>query len=271
MFQFTCQIGCSDSVSSENKTWTLGSGDGFSSSSQPSGFQSAWLGVPGQVSMADIVKMGRPHAKVSATSNPPIHSAHHQNVSAPPSAHHNLHLSQDHGSESELHSERGLILTENIGSNDEWPLIEQPQAASLSSVLEGPQDTELYTDSSNLPLDRVDQHLKSHLDEVHVAEDGVDETHSANHIGHASVSGRNIQEDESGGAPAFENNSYDDISSYQAHGHTYEHNKGNYDTIHLILACSLPFVIIDLSLLVLLCCYYLIITISKFLVFVFLC
>ncbi|PON41739.1 GBF-interacting protein [Parasponia andersonii] len=217
----------SDSVSLENNTWPVASGDGISSSSQPSsGFQSAWVGVRGQVSMADIVKMGRPHAKVSATSNPPIHGVHHQNAPAPSSAHHNLHLSQDHGSKvSELHRDRGLISSEDIGSNDEWPSIEQPQSASLSSVLEAPSDSELYANSSNLPLDRVSQHLKSQLDEVQVAEDGLDETLNGNHIGHASVSGRNIQEDESGSAPVFENNSYDDMSSYQAHGHTYDHNK----------------------------------------------
>lgn len=236
-----CKIFCSDFVSSENKSWTVGPGDGISSSSQPSsGFQSTWMGVPGQVSMADIVKMGRPQPKVSATSNPPIHSVHNQNVPAPPSAHHSLHLSQDYVSkESQLHSERGLISSEDIDSNDEWPSIEQPQSASLPSVMEVPENSELYANSSNLPLDGGSQHLKPQLDEVEVDEDGLDETLNANHIGHASVSGRNIHEDDSGGAPVFENNSYEDISSYQAHGHTYEHSKGNYDALHLVLVCNL--------------------------------
>ncbi|XP_062095388.1 uncharacterized protein LOC133801231 isoform X2 [Humulus lupulus] len=217
----------SDSVSSENKTWTVGSMDGVSSTPQPpSAFQSAWLGVPGQVSMADIVKMGRPQAKVSASSNPPIHGVQHQTVPAPPSAHHNLHLSHDHGSkDSEFHNERGLIQSEDIGSNDEWPSIEQPQAASLSSVLEVPENSESYADSSNLPVDGASQHLKSQLDEVQVDEDDLDETLNAPLIGHASVSGRNIQEDETGGEAVFENDSYEDMSSYQGHGHTYEHNK----------------------------------------------
>ncbi|XP_030480450.2 uncharacterized protein LOC115697538 isoform X1 [Cannabis sativa] len=218
----------SDSVSSENKTWPVGSTDGISSTPQPpSGFQSSWLGVPGQVSMADIVKMGRPQPKVSAPSNPPNHGVHHQTVPAPPSAHHNLHLSQDHGSkDSEFHSERGLIQSENIGPNDEWPSIEQPQAASLPSAMDRSEDTESYANNStNLPVDGASQHLKSQLEEDQVDENDLEETLNAPHIGHASVSGRNMQEDESVGAPVFENNSYEDMSSYQGHGHTYDHNK----------------------------------------------
>ncbi|KAF3451141.1 hypothetical protein FNV43_RR07232 [Rhamnella rubrinervis] len=93
-----------DSVATENKMSTVGTGgtgDGILSSLQPSsGFQSAWLGVPGQVSMADIVKMGRPQSKASTMTNSSMHSVNHQSVPAPPSGalHHNLHLSQDHGS-----------------------------------------------------------------------------------------------------------------------------------------------------------------------------
>lgn len=215
----------SDPVTTDNKTWTVGTGDVISSSSQPSsGFQSAWLGVPGQVSMADIVKMGRPHGKVSAMPNPPIHSVNHQNVHVPPSvSHHNLHLSQDYGSkESEIHNERGVISNEDFAANDEWPSIEQPQAASLSSVVEASAGSELYTNASTLVLDRANQHLLD--DEGQVVEDGPAESSNANQVGHASVSGRNIQEDDSGGASVFDHNLFQDMSSYQAHGHAYEHD-----------------------------------------------
>lgn len=233
-----CKICCSDPVFTESKAWTVGTGDVISSSSQPSsGFQSAWLGVPGQVSMADIVKMGRPHSKFSTTPNPPIHSVNHQNVHVPLVSDHNLHLSQDHGSkELELHSERGVISSEDFASHDEWPSIEQPPAASLSSVMEASADSELYANSSTLPLDGANQHLKSQLDDVQVVENGPDESPNVNHFGQASVSGRNIQEDDSGGASVFDDNLYKDMSSYQAHGHAYEHETGNYDTSHFLLA-----------------------------------
>ncbi|KAK8991032.1 hypothetical protein V6N11_062057 [Hibiscus sabdariffa] len=50
------------SSASEHKMSTIGLGDGFSSSS-------AWVGVPGQVSMDDIMKMGRPQNKAFAVPN----------------------------------------------------------------------------------------------------------------------------------------------------------------------------------------------------------
>jgi len=59
---------CSESVAMENKVSIVGTSNGISSSTQPSGFPSAWLGVPGHVSMADIVKMGRPHGNASTVS-----------------------------------------------------------------------------------------------------------------------------------------------------------------------------------------------------------
>ncbi|KAG4387706.1 hypothetical protein GLYMA_09G019700v4 [Glycine max] len=84
----------SDSVVTE-KTYAFSIGDGPSSSSQRAGVQSAWAGNTGQVSMADIVKMGRPQARPSMH-NSSIQSGNHQNVFMPPAASdNNLHSSQD--------------------------------------------------------------------------------------------------------------------------------------------------------------------------------
>ncbi|KAG4381324.1 hypothetical protein GLYMA_15G126000v4 [Glycine max] len=84
----------SDSVVTE-KTYAFGIGDGPSSSSQRAGLQSAWTGNTGQVSMADIVKMGRPQARPSMH-NSSIQSCNHQNVFMPPAASdNNLHSLQD--------------------------------------------------------------------------------------------------------------------------------------------------------------------------------
>ncbi|KAJ9135915.1 hypothetical protein P3X46_033038 [Hevea brasiliensis] len=213
----------SDSLASENKMSTLGLGDGVSSSLQPpSGFQSPWLGVPGQVSMADIVKMGRPHNKASAM--PLHHGVNHHHPAAPSLAasNHDLHLSENHVAKmSEIDAEPEVSASQHVHSNDEWPSIEQPTASSIPSVLEAPADFELYTDPSNLPLDRVNQHMNSQLDDVQPAEDGHVETLTGNHVGPASVSSRNIQEDSPVASSIFDNNLYG--SSYQPPRHAFEH------------------------------------------------
>ncbi|KAK1556480.1 hypothetical protein Q3G72_005643 [Acer saccharum] len=210
-----------DSVATENKMLTVGSGDGISSSSQPSsGFQSAWMGVPGQVSMADIVKMGRPQNKASAMQNSAHQSVNNRHVVAPPVAsHHDLNSSYDHASKvSEINTEPEVA----TDPNDEWPSIEQPSTGS--SVLDAPQHSELYANPSNLSVDITDQHIQSQLDEEQVEEDGSDETPGANHVASVSVSSRNIQEDNSGASSLFDNNLYNNMGSYQPQRH-FEHDE----------------------------------------------
>ncbi|KAJ6298517.1 hypothetical protein OIU76_019635 [Salix suchowensis] len=168
----------SDSVATENKMSTVGAADGVSSSSQPSpGYQSAWMGVPGQVSMADIVKMGRPQNKASTMQS--HQSVNHHHATAPP-------LAAPH---------QDFLSSENHAS--------KPTAASASYVREVPADSELYGDLSNLPLDRGSQHIKSQFDDVQSSEDAHVESFDANHVGPASVSTRNMQEDSSGGSSIF--------------------------------------------------------------------
>lgn len=207
----------SESVGMENKVFTMGTSNGISSPTQPSGLQSPWLGIPGHVSMADIVKMGRPHGKASTVPNPPIQNVDHQNFLATSSAAtlHNLHPLQDHTSSmSEMIAESGVATSQHLPPEDEWPAIEQPAPTNLSSVVEGPPDSELYADPSNLTLDRGNQHTNNQLDEVRVADDLA--------VGPTSVSNRHIQEENSGGASVFDNSIYEDMNSYQ---HDVEHNE----------------------------------------------
>ncbi|KAF9666440.1 hypothetical protein SADUNF_Sadunf16G0229600 [Salix dunnii] len=217
----------SDSVATENKMSTVGAGDGVSSSSQPSpGYQSAWMGVPGQVSMADIVKMGRPQNKASTM--PSHQSVNHHHATAPPLAasHQDFLPSENHASKVvEINSEPELDVNQHVHSKDEWPSIEQPTAASASSVREVPADSELYGDLSNLPLDRGSQHIESQFDDVQSSEDAHVESFDVNHMGPASVSTRNMQEDSSGGSSIFDNNMYGNINSYQSHIHNFENNE----------------------------------------------
>lgn len=85
---------CSNGATAENKGPSIDSSQATPSGVQAaSAYQSAWAGAPGQVSMADIVKMGRPQNKAS---NAP--SASHHNVQGPSgnSSHNNLKFSVDH-------------------------------------------------------------------------------------------------------------------------------------------------------------------------------
>ncbi|KAM5587770.1 hypothetical protein ABKV19_006291 [Rosa sericea] len=196
----------SDPVAAENKIMSVGD-DGISSSSQPSsGYQSAWGGVPGQVSMADIVKKGRPQAKA-----PPTYSVNHHDTGAPPAAGYNSNSSQ----------------TEPLA--DEWPLIEHPPGVSMSSILGAPANSELYANSSSAPLDEANEHIKSQLDEVETEDDGSVEALNTSHDGPTSVSGRNVQEDNSATASAFDNSLYEDINSYHPQRHDLEDNEAEHD------------------------------------------
>ncbi|EEF42715.1 conserved hypothetical protein [Ricinus communis] len=212
----------SDLVAAENKLLTVGASDGVSLSSQPTaGFQSPWVGVPGQVSMADIVKMGRPHNKAM----PPHHSVNHRHPAAPPltALNHDLHLSENYSAKvSEVNAEPEVTASQLVHANDEWPSIE-PSAVSMPPVLEAPSDSELCTDPSNLPLDRVNQHMQSELDDTQSTEDDHIETFNVNHVGPTSVSSRTIKEDDAVGSSMFESNLYGNMGSYQTHRHAFEH------------------------------------------------
>lgn len=85
---------CSNGATTENKVPSVDAAQATSSGVQAaSAYQSTWAGAPGQVSMADIVKMGRPQNKAS---NAP--SASHHNVQGPSanSSHNNLRFHVDH-------------------------------------------------------------------------------------------------------------------------------------------------------------------------------
>ncbi|KAK3024023.1 hypothetical protein RJ639_044125 [Escallonia herrerae] len=175
----------SDSVSTENQAYTIGVPDGVSLSSQPSsGYQPAWVGVPGQKSMADIVKMGRPQNKALITANL---SNHHQVYAAP---------------------------DQHVSPEDEWPLIEHSPAASVPPFLEPHADTELHQDQQDLQYDRINQPQQSETEEVHVAEDNTTENSDANHV-----------ENDSAGAPLYDNVLYKDMGSYDSHNHAFEHQE----------------------------------------------
>ncbi|XP_027345068.1 uncharacterized protein LOC113857410 isoform X2 [Abrus precatorius] len=195
--------------------------DGLSSSSQQGGLQSAWTVNSGQVSMADIVRMGRPQAKASVP-NSSVHSGNHQNVFTPPVAsHHNLHSVQGHASKvSETNSDQCFAINSNVQHNDEWPSIEHPPAVRGSSVVDAHPNSEYHTNSSN--SGEANQQLKSHASEF-VAEDGPVE--NPDNVGPASISAKSISEDNPENTSVFDGSLYKDMNSYQTHGHPFDNNE----------------------------------------------
>ncbi|XP_010275810.1 PREDICTED: GBF-interacting protein 1-like isoform X2 [Nelumbo nucifera] len=247
----------SDLVAAESKTQTTSTGDGISLASQPSpGYQPAWLGVPGQVSMADIVKMGRPQNKVS-TSTPVVtketsyaqynavlpnvsqHTVKHPpfsgNLSEEP--HHDLHSSQGAASTfSEVVQKPDAAGSHHV-SHDEWSLGDKSVATSGSSVLEPTVDSEAYGDQSDACVDRTSLHLNSRSDDVQVpGEDTTVENISTEQI--ESISSRNIQEDNSGGTSHFDNTSFQNMGSYQPHRHAFEHEEAEDVTVAVSSAAA---------------------------------
>ncbi|KAL0305540.1 UNVERIFIED_CONTAM: hypothetical protein Sradi_5971300 [Sesamum radiatum] len=177
---YSCMICGSDGASSENKVSSLSMADAMPSGVQPtSGYQSAWVGVPGQVSLADIVKMGRPQNKVP---------------SAPNASHHNIQgSSAKHKVDSEQHLEASGVLSDSINQAEEvqetkmitWKILEQMMGSNSISTREIPED-----DSGGASLFENDlyNNMGSYTQQAH-------DFHEVEEIG-ASVSSvtRNLQQ-----------------------------------------------------------------------------
>ena len=197
-------IFCSDSVVTENKLPSAPSGDGISSSQSASGHQTAWFGAPGKMSMADIVKMGRPQNKTK-------------------------NLQQNVNTHSEINHENEANANHQVPVKDERPSIEKPQAPNTSSVSVAPVESEICSSPADLQSDRVDQHLSDRLGDIHLAENGPSENLGVDHVQHDSVNGRNVQEDDSGVSSEFKDNQY----TYQTQSHPVEHHKGNIFNLYI--------------------------------------
>ncbi|CAN1230543.1 GBF-interacting protein 1 [Linum grandiflorum] len=208
-----------DFSGAENKTPTISAGDDFFAPAQPpSGVQSAWIGNPGQVSMADIVKMGKPQSKTPALPN---HTANDWHGWAPP-AHNDIHPSENGAPKvSEIYNEQEAPASQYVYSNNDWPSTEQPSTASVSSFMEPPTDPDVYEKPSTLAsLDRENEHVRSEIDEVQSEEDDLDESP----VGSSSVPNTQIQEDVNGGSSILDNDLYENINSYESNGHAFERN-----------------------------------------------
>ncbi|XP_017436577.1 uncharacterized protein LOC108343052 isoform X2 [Vigna angularis] len=195
-------ISYSDSVATE-KTHALGISDG-PSSSQRTGVQSAWMGNAGQVSMADIVKMGRPQTRPSMHHSS-IQSGNNQNILLPPAASdNNLHSLQGYASKvSETNTNQGHALSDNVPQIDEWSCIENQHDVRGYEDADTHANSEYYANSSSFV--ETDWPQKTPLDEYD-AEDGSIE--NADNNEYASISAKSTSEDNTGAE--------DDVSSVAA-------------------------------------------------------
>ncbi|KAL0798798.1 hypothetical protein Bca101_053973 [Brassica carinata] len=179
----------SDSVVTENKLPPAASSDGISSSQPASGHQTPWFGAPGQMSMADIVKMGRPHSKTTNSQR-------------------NVNM------RSEINHEHEVNANHQVPVKDEWPSIEKPVAPSTASVSAAPAESEVCGGSADFQSERVDQHLTDRLENIHLGESGPSE--DLHHVQPESVG--NVQEEDSG-------ESNDNQYTYETQSHPVEHHK----------------------------------------------
>lgn len=204
------------SDASMDKAFPTDTPENFPAALPSAGFQTAWGGVAGQVSMADIVKMGRAHGKGPSSLNTSQHVNNNQHsvVSAARPQSNDLHPSQNHTfHESETNLESGITESHHVPPNDEWTLDEEPSAASVASVIEPYVDSEPAGD----PCDRTKQQFRSHADDVRFVEGDTGDKAHANLVGSVPASNPNIQEDSSGTASGFGNDLYRNINSYEVH------------------------------------------------------
>ncbi|KAG2308995.1 hypothetical protein Bca52824_028743 [Brassica carinata] len=180
------QIPHSDSVAVDSKTPTVNSGDGISSSQPVSAQQTPWLRAAGQMSMADIVKMGRPHNK-TINSQKKV---------------------------SEVNQEHETV-------KDQWPSIEKPMAASTSSVSVAPTESVRCNGPADLPSSGGDQQLKGHLEDTHLAENGPFGNLGRDHVQADTIAGGVVPDDESEVSSEFDDNPH----GHQTQNHPVEHQK----------------------------------------------
>lgn len=186
------------SESTMDKAFPVFIAENTSATPASSGFQSAWTAMPGQVSMADIVKMGRPHGKA------PSQQHVSNQYAANPSQNRSVKLS-------ETNPDSGVTGSQHVPPNDEWHLEEEPPATSVSSIVEPPLDSEQYRD----PYDRTNQQFRSESDDVRFTEDdGGDSTH-ADLVHSLPGSNQNVQEDNFCSASGFDDQLHQNINSYE--------------------------------------------------------
>ncbi|KAF2580421.1 hypothetical protein F2Q68_00001379 [Brassica cretica] len=182
------QIPHSDSVAVDSKTPTVSSG--ISSSQPVSVQQTPWFGAAGQMSMADIVKMGgRPHSKKT---------------------------------NSQKNHEHEIAANQHVPVKDQWPSIEKPMAPGTASVSVAPTEPETCSGPADYQSSRGDHLLKGQWEDTQLADNGPFGNHGRDQVQADTVADGVVPEDESGVSSEFDDNTYRHETTQN---HPVEHQK----------------------------------------------
>ncbi|KAJ0971652.1 hypothetical protein J5N97_019611 [Dioscorea zingiberensis] len=233
----------SDFVSMKTPALETGTSDGVSYPAQPSsGYQNSWFGAPGRRSMADVVKMGKPQGKSPSfpalsgdtpyTSSVPLLSDMPPLIQKPsPSVLPSESNQELHSSQNPVlkHTEITHVQNTPIGSHvphDDWVLVDESPAVSMSSVPETSGSSVLYSETPALLAEGNNLHVNSHMNEPQELEDDdTDENLHADQIRSVVLSDRQVQLDNLGDDSHQNDDSVNNVSSYPMQRHAFEHDQ----------------------------------------------
>ncbi|KZV15865.1 hypothetical protein F511_29325 [Dorcoceras hygrometricum] len=211
-YESTGSFDFSTGASAENEGPLLGVTEGMPSGVQPtSGCQTNWVGVPGQFSMADVVKMGRPPNKASNAA----HTTQH-NVQVPivEESHQTITYSEDSMPKT---NDSGVSSIQHVSTTDDWPSVE----TKTIPITECDIDFEQHQEEPCVPFDVVNR--QSEADEFQETEDETSENPGSIDVGSLCISGKSFIGDDIRGSSVLENDLYEKMSSYRPQAHESEH------------------------------------------------
>lgn len=212
-------------------------------------FQNSWLGRPGHVSMADIVKMGRPQSHPSsmpvmaseksymAQNADMLKMSPHKPKRSPATV---LPSDLDEKLESRQESTHVLEISHNVriaegqhNVGDQWSLIDGQPMESVSTTPEISGVSTGYANSlelasSSLVDDGTHLHVDPHLEEIHNLEESFNVTimPAESKSRSTSVSDRQIQVDTSKGASHINEGLLKSTNSYSSQRLDFDHHEG---------------------------------------------
>ncbi|PKU59115.1 uncharacterized protein LOC110098701 isoform X1 [Dendrobium catenatum] len=223
----------SENAPSENLWQGIGSSDGSYLHSQlSSGYQHTWAGMPGHFSMADIVKMGRPQGKLSATvAGNSSHFSHNHiisdtsdkysvNLVRPSELDQRVHSHGPHQPVEDIDIDPGTTRNEHV-SDDGWPSVNQPKSGTASDILETSGAAISYSDPSKVELvvDEAQLHQTSNEDEI----PELDRCSNSESLPESeSISDGEIQVNSSEDKSKLDEGSLQNISAYLSQRHLFE-------------------------------------------------
>ena len=231
----------------QNTTQATAVADGPSLPSQPpSGFQHNWSRMPGQLSMADIVRMGRPQGKPSSgpVASDTFHASHdpimpntpHQSamrapaITTPSESAQEFHTSQDPVLQDDGRSHEIGTSAGHYNSHDDWSLVGETSQGSGSTHPEI-SGASINTDpsaSSTLLADEANSDRDSCLNDDQLEEgDANGDCLPTESIRSASISDEQIEVDNSGNSTQSDDGPLNDMS-HHSQMHAFQHHEGRF-------------------------------------------